>query len=521
LIYIYYPLYITGGSPFSFNGRSIIEITSEGKDMKQFFISSKSKVKASQGKNKNSLNREESKVRFLDSDDSKRKDHKKKVNRSSRGAGERKNRATKKHHKSVFSRTQSLSRHQKKSLKTLELTKRRNQNGSSEENVQKPNLKNTSVVPSATEGDLISKMKKNTLFSNRSQDVTNRDFMCDVDNHEIKLNVNERQDNIHTEDDSEDANPFYHKEESIVDIEIAAHKLHFACWANLPVEHVVSILYKYPEVINNRSADSKGCLPLDILIERAKACSCGCCNYNRHRVIAALAKGEDYYRYGSNRDLNEDDDSSTKTIPDNERKQSVTYELQPSNNKYVATLSKAVLDQKDKTEKSLLSQREFQWIKHCSNFEKLINEVMELQQEKININSQIIEKNEKLKKLSSTLFKNEAEQKSGILILNGLKFMSKNNADNERNCHSYFDIGMNHLDTSKLESLLLHIDEQLEKSEKDLNSLNSVAFNYIDDQLEELVGKRSLRNCAVYNDLTLVTDGRLINQVENLRRRFI
>lgn len=483
--------------------------------MKQFFISSKSNdlSKANmKGKKKSSLNREESKVRFLDSDNGKGKDIKKKENRTSRGAGERKIRSTK-HRKKV------LSRNQKKSLKTLELTKRRNQNGYPEENLQKPNLKNKNVVPSATVVDLISKMKKNTLFSNRSQDVTDRGFICDVDHHEIKVNANERQDNMNTEDESEDADPFFHKKESIVDIEIAARKLHFACWANLPVEHVVSILYKYPEVINNRSADSRGCLPIDISIERARACSCGCCNYNRHRVIAALAKGEDFYRYRS-RDLNEDDDSSTKTIPDNERKKSVPYE-QPSNNKYVATLSKAVLDQKDKTEKSLLSQREFQWIKHCSNFEKLINEVMELQQEKININSQIIEKNEKLKKLNSTLTKNEAEQKSGTLILNGLKFMSKNDADNERNCHSYFDIGMNHLDTSKLESLLLHIEEQLEKSEKDLNFLNSVAFNHIDRQLEELLGKRSLRNCAVYNDLTLVTDARLVNQVESLRRRFI
>jgi len=325
-----------------------------------------------------------------------------------------------------------------------------------------------------------------------------------------------------------DENNYIVDDTSLVDVplRLAARELHAACWFDSPVEYVENLLYEHPEVLNDRTADPYGCSPLEISIARALCCVCGCCNYNRNKVIAALNKGEDFYRENKN-----EPSENTSDVPSNiceasintkclnnklcRRKKTINDDLRVNNTatgKVSTSLTKTALEQREKEEFQMFSDRESAWIKHAPKFSKLQRVISELQRESCTIKLQLDDKSYQIKNISSQL--SVKEENSNFFE----KFNSSRH--NDKLATFYFKLGMADLDKSKLKASLLEVEVDLEKARKDLRFLESVCFDGIDHRLDQMFGRKSLRNCAVLDEIHTFTCDNDVQQIENLKCRF-
>lgn len=89
-------------------------------------------------------------------------------------------------------------------------------------------------------------------------------------------------------------------ESAQLSVEVATTQLHLSCWSDAPVSHIENILFNCPECIDN---PVYGTSPVDIIRMNISQCDCGCCNFNRFRVLAALQRGKEFYeQYQDQRD---------------------------------------------------------------------------------------------------------------------------------------------------------------------------------------------------------------------------
>lgn len=309
---------------------------------------------------------------------------------------------------------------------------------------------------------------------------------------------------------------------SLVDVplRLAARELHAACWFDSPVKQVVNLLYEHPEVLNDRTVDPYGCSPLEISIARALCCVCGCCNYNRNKVIAALNKGEDFYREKRNEssenicDVASNISEASINTKLSRRKRIINGDFhgKTATGKVSASLTKAALKQREKEEFQIFSDRESAWIKHAPKFSKLQRVIAELQREIYVISSQLDEKSKQIKNLNSHISDKEEN-------LNFFEKLSTSRYNDKLATH-YFKVGMADLDKSKLKASLLENEVNLDKARKDLCFLESVCFDGIDHRLEQMFGRKSLRNCAVLNEICTFACDHDVQQIENLKCRF-
>jgi len=79
-------------------------------------------------------------------------------------------------------------------------------------------------------------------------------------------------------------------------LEKAARSLYLACWNNAPMNEIEQLLQENPTLLNPGKCGidiekTYGQTPIDIVKSKARLCMCGCCNYNRRRVLNMLQNG--------------------------------------------------------------------------------------------------------------------------------------------------------------------------------------------------------------------------------------
>jgi len=306
-----------------------------------------------------------------------------------------------------------------------------------------------------------------------------------------------------------------------VPIRLVARELHTLLWYDAPIKNVLNILYQYPEVLNDRTFDPYGFSPLEVSITRAMNCVCGCCNYNRNKVIAALNKGVHFYKQHKNEHFDNTStdgasnicNASTNTKARKRHNINGHYPTNDTKGKINTSLTTAALKQREAVEFQMYSNREAVWIKHAPKFSKLHKIITELQREKYLITTQLDDKNEQIKNLN-TNFVTKEENLSFFEKLSSSRF-------NDKLATSYFKIGMANLDKSKLKASLLEVEINMEKARRDLTFLESVSFDGIDNRLRQMFGQSSLRNCGILNEINTVAPDNRVQQIEKLKYRFL
>merc|ERR1711862_480453 len=119
--------------------------------------------------------------------------------------------------------------------------------------------------------------------------------------------------------------------------------------------------------------------------------------------------------------------------------------------------------------------------------------IAELQLERSVIYSKLNDKNEQIKDLNTGLSHDDESS----------NFFEKFNSSryNDKIATGYFKIGMAGLENSNLKASLLDVEVNLEKKIKDLKFLEAVSFHDIDNRLEKMFGRKSLRNCSIVNEI--------------------